>query len=58
MSGTESRRRKWSGRGLRQLEAQIGPYAAIEEGVIEGETELITDFTEPIDDRTVVRYKK
>lgn len=33
-------------------------YAAIEEGVIDSETELITDATEPIEDRTVVRYKE
>lgn len=33
-------------------------YAAIEEGVIDKETELITDSTEPIEDRTVVRYRE
>lgn len=33
-------------------------YAAIEEGVIDSETELITDATEPIEDRTVVRYRE
>lgn len=33
-------------------------YAAIEEGVIDRETELITSSTEPIEDRTVVRYRE
>lgn len=33
-------------------------YAAIEEGVIDRETELITEATEPIEDRTVVRYRE
>lgn len=33
-------------------------YAAIEEGMIDSETELITNSTEPIEDRTVVRYRE
>lgn len=33
-------------------------YAAIEEGVLDSETELITDATEPIEDRSVVRYRE
>ncbi len=33
-------------------------YAAIEEGVIDRETELIINSTEPIEDRTVVRYRE
>lgn len=37
---------------------QNDSYAAIEEGVIDSETELITDSTEPIEDRTVVRYRE
>lgn len=37
---------------------QNDSYAAIEEGVIDSETELITDSTEPIEDRTVIRYKE
>ena len=37
---------------------QNDSYAAIEEGVIDAETELITDATEPIEDRTVVRYRE
>ena len=37
---------------------QNDSYAAIEEGVIDSETELITSSTEPIEDRTVVRYRE
>lgn len=37
---------------------QNDSYAAIEEGVIDSETELITDSTEPIEDRAVVRYRE
>ena len=37
---------------------QNDSYAAIEEGVIDSETELITDSTEEIEDRDVVRYKE
>ena len=37
---------------------QNDSYAAIEEGMIDSETELITDATETIEDRTVVRYKE
>lgn len=37
---------------------QNDSYVAIEEGVIDSETELITDSTEPIEDRTVVRYRE
>lgn len=37
---------------------QNDSYAAIEEGVIDSETELITNSTEPIEDRTVIRYKE
>ena len=37
---------------------QNDSYAAIEEGVIDRDTELITDSTEPIEDRTVVRYRE
>ena len=37
---------------------QNDSYAAIEEGVIDKETELITDSTEAIEDRTVVRYRE
>lgn len=33
-------------------------YAAIEEGVIDSETELITSSTEEIEDRAVIRYKE
>ena len=33
-------------------------YAAIEEGVIDSETELITGSTEEIEDRAVIRYKE
>lgn len=36
---------------------QNDSYAAIEEGVIDSETELITDSTEPLEDRMVIRYK-
>lgn len=37
---------------------QNDSYAAIEEGVIDSETELITDSTEEIEDRAVIRYKE
>lgn len=37
---------------------QNDSYAAIEEGVIDSETELITDSTEAIEDRAVIRYKE
>lgn len=37
---------------------QNDSYAAIEEGVIDRDTELITDSTEELEDRTVVRYKE
>lgn len=37
---------------------QNDSYAAIEEGVIDSETELITGSTEAIEDRMVVRYKE
>ncbi len=37
---------------------QNDSYVAIEEGVIDSETELITDSTEAIEDRAVVRYKE
>lgn len=33
-------------------------YAAIEEGVIDSETEVIVSTTEPLEDRTIVRYKE
>jgi len=33
-------------------------YAAIEEGVIDGETELIVTSTENLEDRDVIRYKE
>lgn len=36
---------------------QNDSYAAIEEGVIDSETELITDSTEPLEDRMVIRYR-
>ena len=37
---------------------QNDSYAAIEEGVIDGDTELILSSTEAIEDRDVVRYKE
>ncbi len=37
---------------------QNDKYAAIEEGVIDSETELIVSTTEPLSDRTIVRYKE
>lgn len=37
---------------------QNDSYAAIEEGVIDSETELITGSTEEIKDRAVIRYKE
>ena len=37
---------------------QNDSYAAIEEGVIDSETELITGSTEEIEDRAVIRYKE
>ena len=37
---------------------QNDSYAAIEEGVIDSETELITSSTEAIEDRTVIRYRE
>lgn len=37
---------------------QNDSYAAIEEGVLSGETELIVSSTEPIEDRTVIRYRE
>lgn len=37
---------------------QNDSYAAIEEGVIDSETELITDSTEEIEDRAVIRYRE
>ena len=37
---------------------QNDSYAAIEEGVIDSETELILNSTEAIEDRDVVRYKE
>ncbi len=33
-------------------------YAAIEEGIIDSETEVIVSTTEPLEDRTIVRYKE
>ena len=33
-------------------------YAAIEEGVIDRETELIVGTTEELDDRVAIRYKE
>ncbi len=33
-------------------------YAAIEEGIIDSETEIIVSTTEPLEDRTIVRYKE
>ncbi len=37
---------------------QNDTYAAIEEGVISRETELIVGSTEPLEDRAVIRYKE
>ena len=37
---------------------QNDSYAAIEGGVVDGETELIIDATEPIKDRAVIRYRE
>lgn len=37
---------------------QNDTYAAIEEGVISRETELIVSSTEPLEDRAVIRYKE
>ena len=37
---------------------QNDSYAAIEEGVIDQETELIVHSTEELEDRAVVRYKE
>lgn len=37
---------------------QNDSYAAIEEGVIDSETELIIDSTEAIEDRAVIRYRE
>lgn len=37
---------------------QNDTYAAIEEGVIDRETELITDSTEALEDRGVIRYQE
>ena len=33
-------------------------YAALEEGVIDSDTEVITSTTETLEDRTIVRYKE
>ncbi len=33
-------------------------YAAIEEGIIDSETEIITSTTEPLTDRAIIRYKE
>lgn len=37
---------------------QNDKYAALEEGIIDSETEVITSTTEPLADRTIVRYKE
>lgn len=37
---------------------QNDKYAAIEEGVIDSDTEVIVSSTEPLADRTIVRYKE
>lgn len=37
---------------------QNNSYAAIEEGVIDSKTEIIVTTTEPLEDRTIVRYKE
>ncbi len=37
---------------------QNDKYAALEEGIIDSETEVITSTTEPLTDRTIVRHKE
>lgn len=37
---------------------QNDKYAAIEEGIIDSETEIITSTTEPLTDRAIIRYKE
>lgn len=37
---------------------QNDKYAAIEEGIIDRETEIITSTTEPLTDRAIIRYKE